>query len=260
MTKKGKAGSMNVYGESQAKMDTWADEVLVESLRKVPSVASVSSEERAEIVRCNPEGEYSIVMDPLDGSSLLDIDLTVGTIIGIHKGKDPFKKGRDLAGAVYVLYGPLTEFVYTVGNGINSFVLDKTEEYTLAEEDIRMPEGKTYSPGGLRSEWIDRHVKYINDLETSGYKLRYTGCFTADVHQILHKGGVFSYPALKDNPNGKLRVLFEAVPMGYIIEQAGGKISDGHNDILDMTPDKLDMRAPIYIGGTREIDKIEKMD
>ncbi len=258
--KRGKAGSKNVYGEQQMKMDKWADQVLIENLSKLGAVASISSEEQEELLKCNPEGEYTVVMDPLDGSSLIDIDLTVGTIVGIHKGKDPFRKGKDLAGAVYVLYGPLTILTYTAGDGVHTFVLDKTEEYLLDEENLKIPDGKIYAPGGKRQDWIDRHMEYIKRLESSGYKLRYSGCFVADVHQILHKGGVFTYPALKEKPKGKLRFVVEAVPMGYIVKQAGGRISDGHIDILDIVPDDLDKRVPIYVGGQKEIDLIESME
>ncbi|MFO8050704.1 MAG: class 1 fructose-bisphosphatase [Thermoplasmatota archaeon] len=259
-TKRGKAGSENVYGEEQAEMDKWADELLVDNLKEIDSVASISSEERPDLIEADPNGRYSVMMDPLDGSSLLDIDLTVGTIIGIHKGKDPYRKGTDLACAMYVLYGPMNYLVYTVGEGVHSFILGKTEEYLLLEENMEIPEGKIYSPGGKRGDWTEKHRRYIRELEGNGYKLRYSGCFAADAHQILHKGGVFTYPALEDKPEGKLRLLFEAVPMGYLVQQAGGRVSNGEEDILEIVPHRLDIRVPIYIGGKKEIEMIEEMD
>ena len=142
---------------------------------------------------------------------------------------------------------------------MHSFVLGKTEEYELDGENLKIPDGKTYSPGGIRKDWLPRHRKFIEKLESEGYKLRFSGCSAVDAHQILHKGGIFCYPALKEKPEGKLRLLFEAVPMGYIIQQAGGRISDGSSDILEKLPDRVDIRVPLYIGGTDEIEHLESM-
>lgn len=259
VTNRGKAGTRNVYGEEQAQMDKWANTKIIEDLCKIDSVASISSEEESDVIRCNEDGKYSVMMDPLDGSSLLDIDLTVGTIIGIQLGDDPFRSGKKMAASLYILYGPLTVLTYTVGNGVHSFVLDKSEEYVLDRENIKIPEGKLYSPGGLREKWSKKHSRYIEELENRGYKLRYSGCFVADVHQILHKGGVFTYPALEDKPEGKLRLLFEANPMGFIVDNAGGRVSDGNENILEKKADRVDLRVPLYIGGSKEIQMIESM-
>lgn len=254
----GVAGTKNIYGETQVEMDKWADQVLVDGLKDLPYVASLSSEERDDVIQCSPEGEFSITFDPLDGSSLMGINLTVGTIVGIMRSKDPFVKGADLAGGMYILYGPLTTLNYSVGNGLHEFVIDKKGDFILQEEDLRIGSKKIFSPGGLRKKWLPYHARFIEKLEEEGYKLRFAGAFVADVHQIIHKGGVFTYPAYEGGENGKLRLLFEAIPMGYLISQAGGAVSNGKEDILSVKPEKLDQRVPIYIGGKKEIDMIHE--
>lgn len=238
-------------------MDKWADEVIVEALSKLPYMASVASEERPDIVKLNDQGRFSVVMDPLDGSSLMGINLTVGTIIGIFDSPDPLLPGAEMAAALYILYGPLTTITYTVGSGVHEFALTEGGRFLLQHEDLKIGGSKIYSPGALRKEWLPPHVRFIERLEADGYKLRFCGSFVADVHQILHKGGVFTYPAFRGKENGKLRILFEANPMGFIISNAGGAISNGKEDILKMKPEALDQRVPIYIGGKNEIEIIE---
>jgi len=258
ISNQGVANTKNMYGETQVEMDKWADQVLVDGLKDLPYVASISSEERDEVIRGSENGRFSISFDPLDGSSLMGINLTVGTIVGIHEGPDPFKKGKDLVGAMYILYGPLTTLTYSVGNGIHEFVLNGEGNYAIQHEDLKIGSMKIFSPGGLRNKYLPYHQRFIEKLENDGYKIRFCGAFVADVHQIIHKGGVFTYPATVGNEKGKLRLLFEANPMGYIIAQAGGAISNGDGDILEMNPEKLDQRVPIYIGGKREIEIIEE--
>lgn len=238
-------------------MDKWADEVIVEALSKLPYMASVASEERPDIVKLNDQGRFSVVMDPLDGSSLMGINLTVGTIIGIFDSPDPLLPGAEMAAALYILYGPLTTITYTVGSGVHEFALTDGGRFLLQHEDLKIGRSKIYSPGALRKEWLPPHLRFIERLEADGYKLRFCGSFVADVHQILHKGGVFTYPAFRGKENGKLRILFEANPMGFIISNAGGAISNGKEDILKMKPEALDQRVPIYIGGKNEIEIIE---
>ncbi len=254
----GVAGTKNMYGETQVEMDKWADKILVDRLRDLPSVASLSSEERDEVIDCHPDGRFSITFDPLDGSSLMGINLTVGTIVGIFRSSHPFVKGSDLAGAMYILYGPLTTLTYSVGNGVHEFVLDRNGDFILQHEDLKIGPKKIFSPGALRKEWLPYHVRFIERLEKEGYKLRFCGAFVADVHQIIHKGGVFTYPAYNGGKSGKLRLLFEAIPMGYIVSQAGGAVSDGRTDILSIIPERLDQRVPIYIGGRKEIEMIHE--
>jgi len=258
ISRQGVADTHNIYGETQVEMDKWADRVLVEGISKLPYVASVASEEQDDVIGVNDGGEFSVVFDPLDGSSLMGVDLTVGTIVGIFGSKDPFRPGKELKGAMYILYGPLTVLVYTIGDGVHEFVLDEKGNFILQHEGLKMGDGKVYSPGGLRKEYLPAHRRFIERLEDGSYKLRFAGAFVADIHQIIHKGGVFTYPATEKKPDGKLRLLFEAIPMGFIICHAGGAISDGKMDILEIVPDRVDRRVPIYIGGKREIRMIEE--
>ncbi|MGA1873813.1 MAG: class 1 fructose-bisphosphatase [Thermoplasmatota archaeon] len=256
ITNQGVADTKNIYGETQVEMDKWADEVLVEGLSGLPMVASISSEERDDIIETDPDGEFSVVFDPLDGSSLMGVDLTVGTIIGIFRSPTPLRPGKELAAAMYILYGPLTVLVYTMGNGVHEFVLNADGDYILQRENLRIGDKKIYSPGGLRKEYIPPHRRFIERLEEESYKLRFAGAFVADVHQIIHKGGVFTYPATAKNKRGKLRLLFEAIPMGFVVSKAGGAITDGMVDILDILPERIDQRVPVYIGGRKEVRMI----
>ena len=258
ISNQGVSNTKNMYGETQVEMDKWADSVLVDGLKDLPYVASVSSEERDDVIICNEDGEFSVCFDPLDGSSLMGVNLTVGTIVGIHRGKDPFKKGKDLAGALYILYGPLTTLTYSVGEGVHEFVENGDGDFIIQHENMRIGSTKIFAPGGLRKKYFSYHLRFIERLEEEGYKIRFCGAFVADVHQIIHKGGVFTYPATIGSDDGKLRLLFEANPMGFLIAQSGGAISNGDGDILEMTPNRLDQRVPIYIGGKREIDMIEE--
>jgi fructose-1,6-bisphosphatase I len=247
----------NVYGERQMALDKWADEVLIADLKASGLVKYLASEEQPEILEFNYKGTLGVTMDPLDGSSLIGVNLAVGTIIGIYRG-NVLAPGNTMVGAMYVLYGPLTTLTYTVKNGVHEFVLNSEGDFVLQEADIRIPEGKIYAPGAARRDYLDFHLKWIEALESEGYKVRFSGSFVADVHQILHKGGVFTYPGYKGKEKGKLRLLFEANPMGFIVAQAGGATSHGSGDILAVKPESVSQRIPIYIGGKREIQLIEK--
>lgn len=162
-----------------------------------------------------------------------------------------------MVAALYITYGPLMTMVYSAGKGTHEFVLNREGEYVLSQENIKFKEsGSIYSPGGLRKDWIPRHLKFLESLEDEGYKLRYSGGFVPDINQILiKKGGIFTYPALKEEPQGKLRLLFELQPMAFIVEQAGGMATNGHEDILSLTVNDLGQRSPIYIGSRREVEK-----
>jgi len=248
----------NVYGEEQMPLDKFADGVFIDSLKKARLVSFIATEEQEQIIEIeNPKNDFGIVMDPLDGSSLIDVNLAIGTIIGICHGK-VLDKGSRLLAALYILYGPLTTLTYTTGKGVHEFVLDQTGEFVLRHRNLRIPEGKIYAPGALRKEYLPAHARWIEHLEQSGYKLRFSGCFVADVHQILHKGGVFTYPGFRGKENGKLRLLYEANPMGRIIHEAGGAVSNGRTDILSIVPESIADRTPVYIGSKREIGLIEK--
>ena len=258
VSRQGVSDTSNVYGETQLAMDVWADELLISELGGKGIVRTITTEEQPEILSFKSASDIGLTIDPLDGSSLIGINLTVGTIVGIHRG-DVLKPGREMIGAMYILYGPLTVLVYTLGKGVHEFVLNTQGDYVLQHENLTIPEGKIYSPGALRIEWLPYHLKWVEQLESEGYKLRYSGSFVADVHQVLHNGGVFTYPAYKGRDKGKLRLLFECVPMGYIVTQAGGAVSDGARDILTIRPVSNQDRTPVYIGGKREIQLIEKL-
>jgi fructose-1,6-bisphosphatase I len=256
--KQGLAGTSNIYGEEQLALDKWADQLIIDLLRDQGVVKAVASEERTDQIDFESSSDLVLTLDPLDGSSLIGINLTVGTIIGFQR-ESLMRPGKEMLGAMYILYGPLTVLVYSLGDGVHEFVLNEEGDYMLQEEDIRIPEGKIYSPGALRKDWLPYQEKWIELLEEDGYKLRYSGSFVADVHQILHKGGVFSYPAYRGSPSGKLRLLYECRPMGYIVTQAGGAVSNGDTDILRIEPDNIHQRTPVYIGGKKEINPIENI-
>ncbi len=250
------AGFRNVYGEEQLALDRISDDILKNKLQHSGFVREYASEELEDIVTIGQGHEkYIVTADPLDGSSLVDTNLAIGTIIGIHQ-KSIFDCGRNsMVAALYITYGPLITMIYSAGNGAHEFVLDREGEYVLSEEFIRLKDkGSIFSPGGLRKDWTPGHLKFIDRLEQDGYKLRYSGGFVPDINQIIIKrGGLFTYPALKKSPQGKLRLLFELQPMAYIVEQAGGLATDGKDDILSLPVTSVNQRAPVYIGSAEEV-------
>jgi len=250
--------TVNTFGEEQMALDIYADAVFISGLKNSRLVRYIATEEQRTIIEVeNPKTDFGIVIDPLDGSSLIDVNLCVGSIIGIYPGT-VLEKGSSMIAALYFLYGPLTTLTLTTGKGVHEFAMNEDGEFMLKHRDMKIPEGKIYAPGALRRDYLPAHAKWIEHLEADGYKLRFSGCFVADVHQILHKGGVFSYPAFKGKEKGKLRLLYEANPMGKIIHEAGGAISNGTMDILEITPAAIEDRTPIYVGSKREIGLIEK--
>lgn len=252
------AGSKNIYGEEQLVLDRSSDEILRKRLSISGFVREYASEEQDLVTRIGKGDEkYFISADPLDGSSLVDTNLAIGTIIGIHDAPVLADGKNRLVAAMYITYGPLITMVYSTGKGVHEFVLNREGEYVLSEENITLKEkGSIYSLGGLRRDWIPEHLKFVEYLESEGYKLRYSGGFVPDFNQILiKKGGIFTYPALKGKPDGKLRLIFELQPMAYIISQAGGMATNGKEDILSIKPEKLDQRSPIYIGSRFEVEK-----
>ncbi|MCL2669912.1 MAG: fructose-1,6-bisphosphatase [Syntrophaceae bacterium] len=256
------AGFKNIYGEEQLNLDRGSDEILKNQLQHSGFVREYASEEQDAVVLLGKGREkYFITADPLDGSSLVDTNLAIGTIVGIHK-ESPFTQGRNsMVAALYITYGPLITMVYAVaGKGTHEFVLNREGEYVLSQEHILLKDrGSIYSPGGLRKDFTEPHLKFLGYLEEEGYKLRYSGGFVPDINQILIKrGGIFSYPALKKSPKGKLRLLFELQPMAFIIEQAGGIATDGETDILSLKVEDLEQRAPIYIGSRFEVEKAKE--
>jgi fructose-1,6-bisphosphatase I len=267
-TNRAKAGTKNIYGEEQLALDVAADRMILKRLEDETSfgINQLASEEADEIISIDPKlsGNYSVTVDPLDGSSLVDVNFSVGTIIGIHKGSltlDNRSGKDDLVAAMYIQYGPATTMIYTSGDGVHEFFLDREKIWTLKkEEPIKMKEkGNIYSPGGLKADWTDKHHAFIDELESEGYKLRYSGGFVPDINQILMKGGgLFTYPALKNAPNGKLRLLVELQPMAMIMEHAGGKATNGLENILDIIPEGLEQRSAVYIGSEYEVEKAKE--
>lgn len=259
----GLAGTSNLYGEEQLALDVLADEIIKDRLDHTGRVSKIVSEEQSEIIIFERQGklrQYSVCYDPLDGSSLVDVNLAVGTIVSIYPGDDPLRPGREQVGAMYVVYGPRTTLVYSAGKGVYEFTLNSLGEFTMTRENISLkPKGKLYSPGGLHKDYIPGHQKFVAYLEESGYKLRYSGGFVPDINQVLLKGsGIFMYPATTGSLQGKLRLPFELNPMAFLVEQAGGAASTGSMPILDVVPEHLDQRCPVYIGSKEEVAMAEK--
>lgn len=255
------AGTQNASAEDQLEADKQADIILRDMIVALDYVYDYASEEQAKPVRTQHKNpKFSVAVDPLDGSSLIDVNLAVGTIVGIYPAEELVDNGRQIVASLYILYGPLTTLVYTTGKGVHEFVLCPEGEFVLAQSNIQMKDkGKIYSPGGLRTDWTPAHRQFIDDLIATDYKLRYSGGLVPDFNQILMKGGgLFAYPALKDTPEGKLRLLFELYPLAFLCEQAGGMATDGLLPTLDIPLKKLHQRAPIYIGSRHEVEKAKE--
>ena len=256
------AGLKNVYGEEQMALDRASDEILKSQLEFSGFVREYASEELENIIKIGSGSEkYIVTADPLDGSSLVDTNLAIGTIIGIHK-ESVMDCGRNtMVAALYITYGPLITMIYSAGKGAHEFVLNREGEYVLSEENIKLKEkGSIFSPGGLRKDWTPDHLQFVEKLESDGYKLRYSGGFVPDINQVLiKKGGLFTYPALKKSPKGKLRLLFELQPMAFITEQAGGMATDGRQDILSVKVEAINQLSPIYIGSSYEVQLAKQM-
>ncbi|MAG60763.1 fructose-bisphosphatase class I [archaeon] len=258
---RGYNGTQNTFGESQIKLDVLADHRLMKHLEQETSfqVRQLASEESDEIKTLSTgDGRYSVTFDPLDGSSVVDANFSVGTIVGFYEGDLlDGKPGREsLAGAMYVLYGPATTLVYAVpGEGAHEFVL-RNGRFILEKEHLQMQEqGKIYGPGANVNKWLPEHREFIKDIQRQGHRLRYSGALVADANHIFSKGGgIFAYPVLTDAPRSKLRLLFELQPLALIAEEMGGAATDGITPILDLVPKKLEERSPIYIGSRREVE------
>ena len=254
-----KTGTYNIYGEEQAKLDQRANEILLRAFRNSKLVKQTISEEEKEVIHIISEkGHFGVTIDPLDGSSLIPTNLAVGVIISIYENGEIMSGLRNITQAFYILLGPLTLMVFADKNGVSQFVYNKKGVMDLVKEHLIIPEGKLYSPGGLRKEWTNTHSDIIRNLEEKGFKLRYSGSFVPDFHQILIYGGIFTYPALVNEPKGKLRLLFEVGPMAFIAEKAGGAAIDGRNRILEIIPTEIDQRTPVYIGSKKLIEELKE--
>ncbi|VVC00836.1 Fructose-1,6-bisphosphatase class 1 [uncultured archaeon] len=258
-THSGICNTRNIHGEQQMELDTYADDIFMKAMEKSRLVRTVASEEQDDIVEIvKAKGSYGVTLDPLDGSSLIKTNLAVGTIAGFFNEGDVLEKGARMDGAMCILYGPITSLVYTAKKGVHEFVLSPGGKFVLKRESIQLPEGKIYCPGGLRNEWPEGHAKFISYLESQSYKLRFSGGFVPDFQQVLTYGGIFTYPAAKSLPQGKLRLIFEANPMALLAEQAGGQGTNGLINLHDLKPESLSQRTPVYVGGKKEIEMARK--
>jgi fructose-1,6-bisphosphatase I len=274
----GSHGEVNVQGEVQQKLDVYANEVLIHCLSLRESIGIIASEENEEplvLRHDSPASKYAIVFDPLDGSSNIDVAVTIGTTFAIFrrpnddKAGDPLEwvlqPGRKQVAAGYVVYGSSTVLVYSAGNGVHTFTLDPlVGSYILTKENLRIPErGSYYSINeSYCDRWPEVYAKYLNRLKSGEmgrrYSSRFVGSMVADFHRTLLRGGVFIYPPNTDHPEGKLRLLYEANPVAFLAEQAGGSASDGRQHILDIQPRDVHQRTPLVVGGPAEMEEFER--
>ena len=270
----GAAGTVNVQGEEVQKLDILANDTIVNTMEHGGQLAAMASEEVDDFIPIDkkyPRGKYLLLFDPLDGSSNIDVNISVGTIFSILKCKtgneattdDFLQPGVQQVCAGYILYGSSTMFVYTTGHGTHGFTLDPSVgEFLLSHENIKIPDdGKMYSANEANYEnWYPGTQKYINRLKdrSRGYKSRYVGSLVSDFHRNLLRGGVFIYPSDKISKNGKLRLLYEANPLAMLVEQAGGAASTGTERILEVDPTELHQRTSLIIGSRNDVKEAEE--
>jgi len=252
----GKVESQNASGDVQVKLDVISDEIVEKHLLKTSSVSEIISEEKEDAVAANGDGKYFVAYDPLDGSSLIDVDLSVGSIFGIYKGG---YSGQNIVAAVYVVYGPRVEMV-VARDTVELFRLNETTGEFEFVKELRLGEkGKILGPGGTQKHWYPYHKEMIDSFFKEGYRLRYSGGMVPDLHQILLKGGgLFAYPGTVDKPKGKLRKLFEVFPFAYVYNKAGGLAVDGRNDLLELGAEGYHDTTPCFFGSNYEITRVLK--
>lgn len=268
----GKQGTSNVQGEEQMKLDVYADDTLVNMLRNSNDCAGIASEENDEIVcfedEYSKQSKYVVLFDPLDGSSNIDCNASIGTIFAIYRRvsklgecctqEDFMQAGKNLMAAGYVIYGSSTMLVYATKASVNGFTLEPSiGEFCLSHPDIKVkPEGKIYSVNqGNWNKYSEGVKAYITRCMDKAYSHRYIGSMVADLHRTLIKGGIFLYPADVKNKNGKLRLLYECNPMAFLVEAAGGMATTGETRILDVQPGELHQRVPIFIGSKAMVEE-----
>lgn len=277
----GAVGGENIQGEEQQKLDVYANDKFKAALEARDQVCGVASEEEDEAVAFNKElnqnAKYVVLMDPLDGSSNIDVNVSVGTIFSIYRRVSPvgtpaieedfLQPGEKQVAAGYVIYGSSTMLVYTTGNGVHGFTYDPSiGSFCLSHENMMIPEkGKIYSinegnyirfPMGVK-----KYIKYCQESmpeDNRPYTSRYIGSLVADFHRNLLKGGIYLYPSTESHPKGKLRLLYECNPMAFLIEQAGGLASDGKNRIMTLKPTELHERVPFFVGSKEMVRKVEE--
>lgn len=279
----GFTGTENVHGEIVKKLDVFAHDTLVNMMEASGHLCAIASEESEDFIPVTekfmgdlPMGKYICHFDPLDGSSNIDANISIGTIFSIYRRmsksgpgtlEDCLQQGFNQVAAGYVIYGSSTILVYTTGSGVHGFTLDPTVgEFLLYYENIKMPKkSKTYSINeGNYTKWDSRQQKYIDHLKSDNIKIglpysaRYVGSLVADFHRNLLYGGIFMYPADKKNTRGKLRLLYEANPLALIVEQAGGRATNGKERVLDIVPFDLHQKTPLFIGSEEDVLEAEK--
>ena len=278
----GLAGTENIHGEEVKKLDEYANDLLFKAMDHGGHLCIMASEERDEVIQIPdkfPKGNYVLLFDPLDGSSNIDANVSIGTIFSIHRKKtdgdvgtleDCLQKGSDQVAAGYIIYGSSTMLVFTTGQGVNGYTLDPSVgEFILSHIDIKTPsKGKIYSANeGNARFWDEGTRKYIDYLKEKDsatgrpYSLRYIGSLVADFHRNLLYGGIFLYPADYKDPNkpkGKLRLLYEASPMAFIVEQAGGMATTGKENIMDIIPTELHQKVPLILGSREDVLMYQK--
>lgn len=276
----GHAGNTNIQGEDQQKLDVLANEIFITALSQREVVCGIASEENDDYIEVKSTAnghlsKYVVLIDPLDGSSNIDVNVSVGTIFSIYRRvtepgtpvelKDFLQKGTEQVAAGYVVYGSSTMIVYTTGNGVNGFTLDPSlGTYYLSHPNMKFPEnGKIYSinegnyikfPQGVKN-----YLKYCQMMEEDRpYTSRYIGSLCSDFHRNMIKGGIYMYPSYANAPNGKLRLLYECNPMAFLAEQAGGKASNGFERIMEIEPKELHQRVPFFCGTKKMVEKAEE--
>lgn len=276
----GETGEHNIQGESVKKLDLYANEQFIAAFKSGGECAAVASEENEDIIILDgpksKNGKYLVSMDPLDGSSNIDVNVSVGTIFSVFQRTDTNKKltkndffiaGKNQVAAGYIIYGSSTMLVYTTGHGVNGFTLDPSiGEFCLSHPNMKSPEnGQIYSVNeanlNTMPEGVKEYVKYCQKIDNNGkrtHTARFIGSLVADFHRNLLKGGIYIYPQTTDSPEGRLRLLYECAPLAWIAEEAGAKASDGKNRILDIIPTGLHQRTPYFIGSKKMVEKAEK--
>lgn len=271
--------STNVHGEMVRRLDVYANEVIYRAMNHSGHLCAMISEENDELIQIPSKfkrGKYILAYDPLDGSSNIDVNITIGTIFSLYQKidisnpneptlEDILQPGYKQKAAGYVLYGSSTILVYTTGNGVNVFTYDPTiGEFLLTYENLTIPKkGRYYSCNeGNYFKWEEKVRQYVDYIKTPGidsdkpYTMRYIATAVGDIHRTLHYGGIYMYPAEKNLPNGKLRLLYEVNPLSMIIENAGGKAIDGKNRILDIIPNNIHQTTPVFMGSPENIDEL----
>ena len=251
----GYADNINSTGDTQLKLDIKSDLIIEDEFSKVSCIKEIVSEEKEDKTPLRVEGIYGIGYDPLDGSSLIDVNLSVGSIFGIYEGG---YSGEHLKASVYVVYGPRVELVIAMDD-VKLYRLNKEGQFAFIKEIKLNEKGKLNATGATQMGWQPRHKEMVDAIFMDGYRLRYSGGMVPDLHQILLKGGgLFSYPATSDTPKGKLRMIFEVFPFAFIFEKAGGGATDGVRRILDLTPSHPHDTTPCFFGSNHEMQRVKK--